>query len=75
MKIYFAGRYGDAEKFRRLGEGFKALGHEIVSSWIYTNRRAGRQFEDIPDEEKAKIAREDVDDVLACDILTFSVKS
>ena len=71
MKIYFAGRYRDADIFRALGETLKRNGHEIVSRWIYLNRRAGRAFEVIPVEEKAEIAREDVEDVHACDILVL----
>lgn len=73
MKIYLAGRYSDAPKLRHMGESLKALGHEIVSRWVYTNRRAGREFEDIPDAEKTEIAQEDVDDVRACDILILLV--
>lgn len=71
MKIYFAGRYRDAAVFRHMGDGLREMGHQIVSSWIYTNRRAGRNFEDISDEEKATIAQEDVDDVLSCDVLVL----
>jgi hypothetical protein len=34
MKVYFAGRYSSAAEMRDRAKQLKALGHEVVSSWI-----------------------------------------
>lgn len=71
MTIYLASRYGDAPRLRDVGERLRAFGHKVTSRWVWADRRAGRRFEDIPFEEKAEIALENLDDVRACDVLVL----
>ena len=66
MKIYLASSYSRRVEMQGHAEVLRAFGHEITSRWIDGSHELG---DVATDEDRARLAEEDREDVFAADVL------
>jgi nucleoside 2-deoxyribosyltransferase len=70
MKFYLAARYSRRKELCERRDLLRTLGHEVTSRWLdgdYPADPSGRSLV-APDEVRARVAAEDMADVLAADL-------
>ena len=70
MKVYVAGKYEARDRLRAEAEKLKALGNEIVSTWLYGDEPvADGSWASLIGGEAAVVANRDLDEIDACQVL------
>lgn len=70
MRVYLAARFSRLPELNRYREELAELGIEVTSRWLDGGHEwVGTPDEEIPPWEQARFAMEDLDDILAADLL------
>lgn len=69
MRVYVAGASKETTRVRWAMDAIRAAGHEITCDWLAAIEEAGASNEGLSDDDRRRYAREDLDAVLAADVL------
>src|SRR5882672_7222295 len=71
MKVYIAAPYRMKNEIKARAMGLRDCGIEVTSSWLNEPHKPNTQMGDLTHEEHQKYALQDVQDVVAADILVL----
>ena len=66
MRFYLAARYHRIDEMRRCADDLRGLGHQVTSRWLQGDHDGPGPLDD---PSWVTIAREDIEDVLAADVV------
>lgn len=71
MKIYLAGKYSSKEEIREKAAELRALGIEVTSTWLEEPHAPNTAMSDVPEDDLAVYAQNDLTDIEMADWLVF----
>lgn len=71
MKVYLAAPYQMKETIKERAEQVRALGIEVTSRWLEEPHKPATQLNELTHEEHRAYATQDIEDVIAADVMVF----